>query len=97
MRVDIENKESYIFQNSVLWSGFMNMKNIIWKRIRWIYATLFIGSWLIIIMIERVVNKVHLVYAIENGMKEISWCNCVWYKTIINILFMYKDINNTNR
>ena len=42
-------------------------------------TTLFIWSWLII-MIERVVNKVHLVYALENGMKNICWCNCVGIK-----------------
>ena len=97
MRSDIENRATFFKIVSELWIGFMNMRNLIWKCIRWIYATLFIGSWLIIIMIERVVNKVHLVYALENGMKNICWCNCVWYKTIINILFMYKDINNTNR
>ena len=53
MRSDIENRATFFKIVSELWIGFMNMRNLIWKCIRWIEYSSSSGLWLII-MIERV-------------------------------------------
>ncbi len=59
-------------------------------------TTLFIELWLII-MIKRVLHKIHLINVIENGMENICWWHCVWYSTKLSLLFIKTSIVHVDK